>query len=104
VCELAEGAVHIFERAPLGNGAVVSDQGGSLENIDRVLQTGQVWANCDIAVLVTEDLFIVGATESMSEVEDQLGRAVRPVAPVSPTISYLVDCDLNWPASPVTSP
>lgn len=65
-------------------------QGGSLENIDRLVGTGEVGQpECQAWMLVAESWFILADEETaLADAEDVLGGAIRSIAPVSPPASY----------------
>ena len=83
--------VHIFARAPIGDPSAVGfGQGGTLDNIRRLLGSGD--SSCSLALLVSNDLFIVASSE---DVLADLGVQGEPLIRVSPTFSYLDDCTLR---------
>lgn len=95
-CAVGTARLHIFARAPLGD---VDDesiaygyrQGGSLENIDRLVGTGDVGSpECQAWMLVAESWFILADRETaLADAEEVLGGgAIRSIAPVSPPASY----------------
>jgi hypothetical protein len=96
-CDLDDEIVHIFARAPIGDTSAVGlSQGGTLDNIRRLLGAGD--SSCSLALLVTDDLFIVA---SGNDVLSDLGVPGEPPIRVSPTVSYLDHCTLR-PSHPVT--
>jgi hypothetical protein len=90
-CDLDGEVVHIFARAPIDEPSGVGlNQGGTLDNIRRLLGAGD--ASCSLALLVSDDLFIVASSEDVLSDLDVRG---EPPIPVSPTVSYLDDCTLR---------
>ena len=71
-------------------------QGGTLDNIHRLLGAGD--STCSLALLVSDDLFIVASSD---DVLSDLGVPGEPPIRVSPTVSYLDHCTLR-PSYPVT--
>jgi hypothetical protein len=65
-------------------------QGGTLDNIRRLLEAGD--SSCSLALLVSDDLFIVASSD---DVLSDLGVPGEPPIRVSPTVSYLDDCTLR---------
>jgi hypothetical protein len=95
-CDLDDEIVHIFARAPIGDTSAVGlSQGGTLDNIRRLLGAGD--SSCSLALLVSDDLFIVA---SGNDVLSDLGVPGEPPIRVSP-VSYLDHCTLR-PSHPVT--
>lgn len=67
-------------------------QGGTDENIGRLLGADAVDASCELAVLVSDDVFVIGT--SADQLAD-LGVPAEEPIPVSPTVSYLNQCALG---------
>jgi hypothetical protein len=96
-CDLDGEVVHIFARAPIDDPSAVGlRQGGTLDNIRRLLGAGD--SSCSLALLVSDDLFIVASSD---DVLSDLGVPGEPPIRVSPTVSYLDHCTLR-PTYPVT--
>lgn len=96
-CDLDGEVVHIFARAPIDDPpGVGSRQGGTLDNIRRLLGAGD--ASCSLALLVSDNLLIVASSD---DVLSDLGVPGEPPIRVSPTVSYLDRCTLR-PTNPVT--
>jgi hypothetical protein len=96
-CDLDGEVVHIFARAPIGDSSAVGLRpGGTLDNIRRLLGAGD--SSCSLALLVSDDLFIVASSD---DVLSDLGIPGEPPVRVSPTVSYLDHCTLR-PSHPVT--
>jgi hypothetical protein len=96
-CDLDGEVVHIFARAPIGDTSAVGlRQGGTLDNIRRLLGAGD--SSCSLALLVSDDLFIVASSD---DVLSDLRIPGEPPVRVSPTVSYLDHCTLR-PNYPVT--
>jgi hypothetical protein len=92
-CEIDGETVHIFARAPIGDPSAVGwEQGGTEENIRRLLGADGVDSTCELAVLISGDVFVVGA--SADRLAD-LGVPGEEPIPVSPTVSYLDRCALG---------
>ena len=90
-CDLDGEVLHIFARAPIDDPSGVGfRQGGTLDNIRRLLGAGD--SSCSLALLVSDDLFIVASSD---DVLSSLGAAGEPPIRVSPTVSYLDDCTLR---------
>ena len=90
-CDLDGEVVHIFARAPIDEPSAVGlRQGGTLDNIRRLLGAGD--SSCSLALLVSDDLFIVASSD---DVLSDLGIPGEPPIRVSPTVSYLADCTLR---------
>jgi len=82
--------VHIFARAPIGDTAGEGlTQGGTVENIRRLLGADDVQATGELATLISDDVFVVG---SSSELLADLGLPGEAPIPVSPTVRYLDAC------------
>jgi hypothetical protein len=86
----------IFEREeqrdPSASGHLM---GGAMENIDRLVGSGESSTTCPAWVLVGETWFIVADDEAaLDSAEQSLGGSVRTVEPASPPFSYAVPgCD-----------
>src|SRR4029450_6208691 len=81
-CDLDGEVVHIFARAPIGDPSAVGPrQGGTLDNIRRLLGAGD--SSCSLALLVSDDLFIVASSD---DVLSDLGIPAQPPIRVSPTV------------------
>lgn len=92
-CEVDGEIVHIFARAPIGDTAGAGfTQGGTVENIRRLLGADHVQATCELATLISDDVFVVG---SSAELLADLGLPGEAPSPVSPTVSYLDACTLD---------
>jgi hypothetical protein len=90
-CDLDGQVVHIFARASIGDpSAVGRRQGGTIENIHLSLGAGD--SPCSLALLVSDDLFIIADSD---DVLSDLGVPGEPPIRVSPTVSYLDDCTLR---------
>lgn len=95
-CETEDAVVHVFERAEVGDlddsdEAYAFAQGGSDENVARLLGTGETGPpGCRSWVLVTEDWFVVSDNEDLlAALRDKSGDPARSVAPASPPASYV---------------
>ena len=96
-CDLDGEVVHIFARAPIDDlSGMGFRQGGTLDNIRRLLGAGD--SSCSLALLVSDDLFIVASSD---DVLSDLGVPGESPIRVSPTVSYLDHCILR-PSYPVT--
>ena len=95
-CRTGTVGVHIFERAPVGDlddpdESYASAQGGSFENIDRLLGTGVDDARCRAWALIGDTWFVVASDEALlTDAAESLDGDVRPVTVVSPSASYEV--------------
>jgi hypothetical protein len=90
-CDIDGEVAHIFARAPIGDPSASGfEQGGTLDNIHRLLGAGD--STCSLALLVNDDLFIVASSD---DVLSDLGVQGEPPTRVSPTVSYLDDCTLR---------
>lgn len=89
-CEIDGETVHIFARAPIGDTSAPGwTQGGTVENIRRLLGADAVDPTCELALLISDDVFVVGS--SADQLTD-LGVPGEEPIPVSPTVSYLSTC------------
>ena len=92
-CSVGSNEVHIFLRAPIGDGddsdeSFADAQGGSLENIDRLVGTGDP-RPC-LSLLVGRDWFILANDEGLlRSAEDTIGGVERPILPATPPASYV---------------
>jgi hypothetical protein len=92
-CEIDGETIHIFARAPIEDlSAVGWGQGGTVENIRRLLGADAVDPSCELAVLIGDDVFVVGSTADQLA---DLGVPGEEPIPVSPTVSYLDRCALG---------
>jgi hypothetical protein len=92
-CKFDDETIHVFARAPIGDpNAVGWDQGGTDENIGRLLGADAVHPSCELGVLISDDVFVVGT--SADRLAD-LGVPGDEPIPVSPTVSYLDHCALG---------
>lgn len=91
--------LHIFERASLGDGRTDQPyayaQGGSLENIDRLIGTGESRPGCVSWTLIGDSWFLLSDNQdTLLAAAEELNGEVRPVQPASPPASYLAPgCD-----------
>jgi hypothetical protein len=92
-CTIDDEAIHIFARAPIGDSSGTGfEQGGTVENIRRLLEANFVDPDCELAALISDHVFVVGTTA------DQLTRLGIPgdePIPVSPMTSYLDHCTIE---------
>lgn len=92
-CLVGPDEVHIFVRAPIGDGddsdtSYADAQGGSLENIDRLVGTGDP-RPC-LSLLVGRDWFILANDEELlRSAEDSIGGVERPILRATPPASYV---------------
>jgi hypothetical protein len=92
-CEIDGYTVHIFARSPIGDPSAVGwEQGGTEENIRRVLAGDAVDPDCELAVLISDHVFVVGTTADQLK---DLGVPGDEPIPVSPTVSYLHGCTIE---------
>lgn len=92
-CEMDGDTVHIFARAPIGDTSGVGwQQGGTEENIRRLLAADAVDPDCELAVLISDHVFVVGTTADQLT---DLGVPGHEPIPVSPTVSYLNGCTIE---------
>lgn len=95
-CATEDAVVHVFDRAEIGDlddsdEAYAFAQGGSDENVARLLGTGETGPpGCRSWVLVTEDWFVVSDNEDLlAALRDSSDDPARSVAPASPPASYV---------------
>jgi hypothetical protein len=97
-CTTPEGMLHLYVRAPERADAnrPAHQQGGTLANIDRLLQVSEeATPGCELVVFVAEGYFALGEPAAVAELEAVLGEPVRSTLPAFPDVSYLGnDCDL----------
>jgi hypothetical protein len=92
-CEIDGGTIHIFARAPIEDPSAVGwGQGGTVENIRRLLGGDAADPACELAGLITDDVFVVGTTADQLTA---LGVPGEEPIPVSPTVSYLDSCAIE---------
>jgi len=92
-CTIADEAIHIFARAPIGDPSAVGwEQGGTEENIRRLLEANFVDPDCELAALISDHAFVVGTTEDQLT---GLGIPGDEPIPVSPRTSYLDNCTIE---------
>jgi hypothetical protein len=92
-CTVDGEVLHIFARAPIGNASAHGrEQGGTVENIRRLVGAVTVDPTCEPAVLISDDLFVVGSTTDQLA---DLGIAGEAPIPASPTVSDLEDCTIG---------
>lgn len=91
-CDIGEGGLHLFERAPAGDPeALGSERGGTVQHILERLDAGSRTDACDAHALVGSTYFVVGNDPSLvDEVGDVAGGVERPREPAAPMTSYLV--------------
>ena len=98
-CTADGEVVHAFDRAPPGDpsaGRYAAQQGGSVENIRRLVGAEQPDPGCDVHLLISDELFLLGGSRDlMLELAESADLSVEPVVPASPTVSYLDDCRLR---------
>lgn len=93
-CTLDGTEVHLFVRAPIGDlddsdESYASAQGGSVENIDRLVGTGED-AGCASWVAIGETWFALASDpDVLSSIADELGGSVREIVPAAPPASYV---------------
>jgi hypothetical protein len=95
-CTAYGATVHIFERAPVGSDPHSPNHGGTIENVERVVDAGMTAPGCDVKLLITDRYFaLANNRDTLDSLTAQLGRSVQPVEPARPTDSYLPpNCDL----------
>lgn len=92
-CLVGPDEVHILLRAPIGDGddsnkSYADAQGGSLENIDRLVGTGDPQP-C-LSMLVGRDWFILANNEEiLRKAESRIGGVERPIVRATPPASYV---------------
>ena len=91
-CAIGPDEAHIFQRAPLGDldpsKSYADRQGGSLENIDRLVGTGAT-APC-LSLLVGRDWFILANDDGiLRKVERSIGGVERSIVRATPPASYV---------------
>ena len=98
-CTVAGEVVHAFDRAPPGDpsaGSYAAQQGGSVENIRRLVGAEQPDPGCDVHLVISDELFLLGGSRDlMLDLAESADLSVEPVVPASPTVSYLDDCRLR---------
>lgn len=89
-CTIEDEAIHIFARAPIEDSTATGfEQGGTVENIRRLLEANAVDPGCELAALISDHVFVVGTTADQLT---SLGIPGDEPIRVSPTVSYLDHC------------
>lgn len=95
-CSLGTAELHVFQRHPLGDSerkdiAPAWRDGGTVENIKRLVGAGNTTQGCSAFLLIGDEWFVTSSNrDALDDVRDKLGGEVEPIVQATTPASYVL--------------